>query len=358
MPSRIFPVRFSSENGVSDKTLTRKPVSTNLTNDLQKCIVNFFSFPYNDFIKSCFSSPLLQEKERIMEKQNDFLMKPKVDFCFKELMTSETVRRGFLSALLSVSPSSIADSQILSPNLRKVHSDDKLGILDVKVLLTDGSQVNIEIQLAFQKSWAERTLFYICKMYSDQLNKGQRYDQLKKCIHIGILDFILYQDEEAFYSDFHLWEDEKHFLYSDQLEFHVLELPKLARYDYPETELLAWAHFLNAEKKEDMEKMAENNEYIKEAYDNLCRISADDEKRLEYEEREKAIRDYNNTMATCLEEGLRKGRQEGIQQWIQALILDNVEEEKSKDCILQKLQRRFSLDSQKAEEYYSLYTSS
>ena len=37
---------------------------------------------------------------------------------------------------------------------------------------------------------------------------------------------------------------------------------------------------------------AEKSEYIKKAYEDLNRISADEEKRLEYEERERAIRDH------------------------------------------------------------------
>ena len=37
---------------------------------------------------------------------------------------------------------------------------------------------------------------------------------------------------------------------------------------------------------------AEKSEYIKKAYEDLNRISADEEKRLEYEARERAIRDH------------------------------------------------------------------
>ncbi len=32
---------------------------------------------------------------------NDFIMSPKVDFAFKELMRNEKVRKGFLSAVLN-----------------------------------------------------------------------------------------------------------------------------------------------------------------------------------------------------------------------------------------------------------------
>ena len=35
---------------------------------------------------------------------DDFIMKPKVDFAFKELMTNEKVRKGFLAAFLKLDP--------------------------------------------------------------------------------------------------------------------------------------------------------------------------------------------------------------------------------------------------------------
>ena len=49
--------------------------------------------------------------------------------------------------------------------------------------------------------------------------------------------------------------------------------------------------------------MAEKDEYIDEAYELLKKMSADDRKRLEYEAREKAVRDYNTQMKSNLERG-------------------------------------------------------
>lgn len=59
-----------------------------------------------------------------------FLMKPKIDFAFKEIMMDEKARTGFLSAVLGLKPEDIKETQILNSSLRKIHEDDKLGILD------------------------------------------------------------------------------------------------------------------------------------------------------------------------------------------------------------------------------------
>ena len=45
--------------------------------------------------------------------------------------------------------------------------------------------------------------------------------------------------------------------------------------------------------------MAENNSTFEEAYDVLDRLSADEKKRLEYEARQKAIRDHDIMMKTA-----------------------------------------------------------
>ena len=58
--------------------------------------------------------------------------------------------------------------------------------------------------------------------------------------------------------------------------------------------------------------MAKEDTYIDEAYEMLKHMSADEKKRLEYEAREKAIRDYNSQMLELKEVGRKEGRKEGI----------------------------------------------
>ena len=64
-----------------------------------------------------------------------FIMKPKVDFCFKELMADGEIRKGFISALLGIKPEEIVHTELLPTHLRKEHKEDKLGILDFEIRL-------------------------------------------------------------------------------------------------------------------------------------------------------------------------------------------------------------------------------
>ena len=232
---------------------------------------------------------------------SEFIMKPKVDFCFKELMEEPEVRRGFISAVLGIRPEEIIQTTLLPTHLRKESQEEKLGILDVRVLLNGDIQINMEMQVAPFELWAERSLFYLGKMYIDQIKEGEDYDVLKKCIHIGILDFVMFQEDEEFYSRFHIWEDQRHRKSTDKLEVHILELPILDRYRY-------------AERKEDLEMIAKTDKFLGKAYEALTNLSADEKKRLEYEAREKAIRDHHHQMKSNWNAGHEQGLKQGIEQ--------------------------------------------
>ena len=241
----------------------------------------------------------------------DFLMKPKIDFAFKEIMMDEQARIGFLSAILKLNPSDIRNTQILNTNLRKLHDNEKQGILDVRILMNDDTEIDIEIQLSILNVWADRALFYLAKMYTEQINSGEDYTIFKKCVSISILDFELFKDTPEFYSCFHIREDTRHAIYTDKMEFHVLELPKLPkelREDSNDIEL--WGKFISAERKEEFDVLAEKNTYIDSAYQHLQLISQDKQKRMEYEAREKAVRDYNQGLLEAREAGKIEGREE------------------------------------------------
>ena len=241
----------------------------------------------------------------------DFLMKPKIDFAFKEIMMDEQARIGFLSAILKLNPSDIRNTQILNTNLRKLHDNEKQGILDVRILMNDDTEIDIEIQLSILNVWADRALFYPAKMYTEQINSGEDYTIFKKCVSISILDFELFKDTPEFYSCFHIREDTRHAIYTDKMEFHVLELPKLPkelREDSNDIEL--WGKFISAERKEEFDVLAEKNTYIDSAYQYLQLISQDKQKRMEYEAREKAVRDYNQGLLEAREAGKIEGREE------------------------------------------------
>ena len=277
-----------------------------------------------------------------MSNEHAFLMKPKVDFCFKELMEDEEDKQGILDVRVFVRSQAKGKESTLEQK-----NQEEIGQLD------------LEIQLASFPLWPERSAFYLAKMYAGAIQKGQSYDVLPKCIHVGILDFLLFEEDEEYYSRFHLWEDTRRRMYTDKLEIHILELPKLAKREYPQTELLKWANFFRAEKKEEFEMAAEGSSYIGRAYERLTELSADDKKRLEYEAREKAWRDQtylmNYNLNKGLAEGRKEGRKEGMEEGIKAFVEICQENNFSREIILEKMLEKFTISKEAAKEYLERY---
>lgn len=72
-----------------------------------------------------------------------------------------------------------------------------------------------------------------------------------------------------------------------------------------------WALFINFGKKEVYEKLVEEDKTFEEAYERLKKASSDEKLMAMYRSREKAIRDWNDSINSARREGEEKGRQEG-----------------------------------------------
>ncbi|WP_418541240.1 Rpn family recombination-promoting nuclease/putative transposase [Massilistercora timonensis] len=249
-----------------------------------------------------------------MKETSSFIMEPKVDFCFKELLRDPLVRQGFIAAVLEVPPEEIVRTELLPTYLWKKRKKEKQGILDVRVLINGMDEMDVEIQVEAFREWPERSVFYLGRMFTENLREGEDYGKLRKCIHVGILDFILFPEDKEYYSRFHIWEDRRRRKYTDKLEVHIIELPKLVRRNYPDSELLNWARFLNGKGKEELQMIGKVNRYLGRAYEVLLEISGSERKRLAYEARKKATLDHNYLMRTNREEGYREGHASGYQE--------------------------------------------
>ena len=83
--------------------------------------------------------------------------------------------------------------------------------------------------------------------------------------------------------------------------------------------------------------MAEKDEYIREAYEDLKKLSLDEQKRLEYEVRQKAIRDHNSQMKSAekrgIEIGEKSGRQAALKEVVAKMVGRNMSPEEIADLL-------------------------
>jgi len=153
---------------------------------------------------------------------------PKVDFAFKRVFGSPDHTRitiHFLNAVLNL-PRPITWVEILNPIQEKDFSEDKLVVLDVLAADADGRRFNIEMQTTLPIDLPKRLTYYNCLTYIRQLSAGEAYYQLRPAISICVLDRVLFSQAAQYHLSFRLRCDQRELVFSEDLVFHTLELPK------------------------------------------------------------------------------------------------------------------------------------
>lgn len=236
------------------------------------------------------------------------LLDPKNDFLFKRIFGSEE-NRDILLAFLNhtfteAGQPSLTEIILLNPYIDKDSPKDKQSILDIRARTTNGELINVEMQLFNKYDTDKRTLFYWGKQYTSQLQEGQPYRKLRKCVTINILDYSFLPNEQ-YHNVYHLREDRTSIPLSDDIELHFLELPKLDHYDasLEQGGLVNWLLFLKGTDPSQWEVLIMNEPKLKKAMTVLEFLSQDQEARLQYEARQKFLHDEASIVEGALAEG-------------------------------------------------------
>ena len=249
------------------------------------------------------------------------------DFFFKAfLQKNETALRGLLSALLSLKLDEISSVTITNPIQEGETVDDKNIILDIKLILNDTHVINLEMQVSNLGNWPERSLTYLCRMF-DQLKTGEDYINVKKTIHISIMDFTPNDFPKVLYSEYFLYNLKTGHKYSDKFAIYMLQLNQLGNpkdeRDIPE--IYYWAQLFKAKTWEEIQMLAEKNECIKQSIATLQEITADEKARMQMEARER----YRRDLAASVELGKQQS----------AEVIQRLQEEnEQKDESIRKIQ--------------------
>ncbi len=254
------------------------------------------------------------------------LLKPKIDVVFHALFRpgNEKITKAMIEAATKEKIESInlENNQYLVGK----YPEEKLGIVDLKATLNNGTICDIEIQLADNKDTAERFLYYWSRIYTSQLVKGDKYTKLNKVIGIIIIDYPLEKTKEIkqLSTKWKIREvtTGKEIELTDVLELYIIELPKVREIikKEPKNKLAQWVMFLNNPNEREVTRIMEENEEIKEAMGELEEISKDEQLRRIAELKEKAIRDEQNGLWHAREDGIK----EGIEQVAKRMIKLNI----------------------------------
>ncbi|MGP1444642.1 Rpn family recombination-promoting nuclease/putative transposase [Treponema sp.] len=241
------------------------------------------------------------------------------DYAFKRLLGSEENKpllQDFLECILDLTPQQVLDLEFMDKELTKEEFSDKTGILDVKLKLTDGTMIDIEIQASWNASFVKRTLFYWAKMYTADFKAGESYDKLHRCIAINIIadGFRL---NDAIHSEYLLQEKAAHTILTDVLEIHFLDLPAAKRAKEEgktagkQGQLINWLRFIGATNKEERAMIATKSPVLQMLNEKIDVLTLSPTERKLYESRMKLKSDITTISETQFSAGVERGLAEG-----------------------------------------------
>lgn len=243
------------------------------------------------------------------------LLKLKDDIVFQELFGKQKnseITRHLLSLILQREIYNI-DLDVNKRLLGNRH-DSKIGRLDIRAKFNDSEECNIELQVLPHKQMEKRMLFYWASMYQSKMDKGNNYDKLKPTISILIADYKIpeIKDIQKYHTTWNLREEEyTSKIMSNDIEMHILEIPKIKKNEILNDELALWLKFIEDPQNKEVEEKMSQNTYMQQAREELAELSEDPDFEYMVVSRTMFLLDQQYYRKQAREDGLEEGRKEG-----------------------------------------------
>ena len=285
------------------------------------------------------------------------------DYMFKRVFGSEECK-DILIAFLNriVGNGDIEDVTFQNTEHLGPTADDRRAVFDIAVRTKSGEEYIIEMQLAQQEYFRDRSLFYASypilnqaalakeefrKMHGDAGVFSWNF-RLKPVRFIAVVNFPMTHspewDESRYFSSYKLREDESGELLHDKLQFIFLEL---ARFDKREDELESycdkWMYlFKNMSHLSERPKVFDENEFDRLfEMAELCNFTPDEY--YNYQNSQKMIYDYENTIDFAKKQGEAKGLAEGFEKGLEKGF-EKGRDEKSREIARNMLKASMSVE--------------
>ncbi len=276
-------------------------------------------------------------KQGLLKLTNDYIFKRTFGYVGDEPVTSIFLRDIFQTKVSNVKldNTTITEKEIIT---------DKVGIMDIKAVVNNNIQCDIEMQVVSQSDIEKRIMFYWSKMYTKTISQGDGYENLNKSIVVLIADFELdmLKQIKKYITKWNIREEEYwKIVLTDVLEIYIIELPKYSKYAINRnTENLdLWVKFIkNPEvviviNKNDSKELKETKKAINKAKEKLEQLSKTEHERELAELRDKYIRDqysikkygYLKGKEDGIEEGRKEGKKEKSIEIAKELLSQNVD---------------------------------
>ena len=285
------------------------------------------------------------------------------DYVFKRIFGQEENKEALKDFLESILKINIEKIEINNPELPKDFYDSKYGVLDLKVTLDNQIIVNVEMQVQNQHNIAQRSTYYMSRVYSQQIGENEPYINCKKVIVINILNFNYYK-RNSYHSIARMkFEKNNHEEYvdmgyenedeyaTDYIEMHMIELQKFKKKNPKiDTKLEQWLWLFVGGEEEKMRRIGKKNKEIEKIDKKLASMSLSREERNNYEFRRKAILDEISAIDYATKKGLAQGIEQGIEQGARSEKEKIAKEMLKKNMDIKLIMELTNLTKEKIEE--------
>ncbi|UTC90546.1 PD-(D/E)XK nuclease family transposase [Treponema denticola] len=275
------------------------------------------------------------------------------DYAFKRIFGVEEnkdVLQDLLECILDIPSESIAGLELLDKELHKDSISDKTGVLDVKLRLKNNTIIDIEIQNRWNSEFAQRTIFYWAKMYTENLKASEVYTKLPKCITINIVGegFDL---NNLIHSEYNVIEKHINDRLSDELEIHFLNLAKVKEQqenieqDEKKKKLYNWLKFIETDDEEVRNMLAQESPMMAKANATIEVMEMSPKEKWLYENRMK----YEHDKASWKHVGYQEGIEQGFANGSYQTKLETAKLMKQANCEIDFIMKMTSLSKDEIE---------
>lgn len=259
-------------------------------------------------------------KKKNQNKNENQLLPLTSDLVFKAVYgrntkASNAALIALLNRLLEKENDPIVWVQCENPFSYKTYQGEKEIIMDIKVQLSSGQLLDLEMQVDHLDCYINRSIYYIGKLVNESLESGEDYDKMKETIVISIVNRTLFPQYKKAFSTYYLKEDDENHKLSEITRIHFLELGKINVSEKSINEMTPHerlgVYFKYAADESKSELIDQLLEYEAEVIDLTTPILREISAEKEMRELEEARRRYRYDVNTAHSVGHREGRIEG-----------------------------------------------
>ena len=194
---------------------------------------------------------------------------------------------GLCRSVLRLSPDDKVTVELRNPIIPGQQITNKEFILDLAVNVNNSIFLNLAMQMYYEPYWIEHSISYTCSSFNN-LNQDENYDLVLPVVHVVFLDYGLFPEHPRFFSTYLLTDTKNSQIYSDKFRISVVSLNHTELTTEEDKTFITdlWAQTFKAENQEEINMLAQQNEYIKEAVSGMKELLADEKIRQRCQERE------------------------------------------------------------------------